>query len=118
VVVSSPEVLRIPVPYRKRPFLLALVLDDVDKDPIDGDRVGSEDDFLRIEPKLRNRRKRTAMPHAFEAVHNLKHCFGRQGLDGREGTDEGQRIGLRPTVRASHIGEIAIGDVLQTPGYT
>src|SRR5437016_6046975 len=56
------EILHVAFPYRNRAFLFALVVNDVDQEAIDGDRIGSELHLFRIEPIAFVPGKWSAMP--------------------------------------------------------
>ncbi len=105
-----------PVPDRDRALRLALVLDDVEQQPIDGDRIGAEHDLLRIEDVPGGSRERSAVPHAAQPVHDLQHRPRPQRLDRGERADERVGVRLAALVRARDVREAAVGDVLQAAG--
>ena len=72
---------RRPIPDRDRAARFALVVDDVEQQAIDGDRIGAEHDLFRIEDVFCRPRERTAVPHAAQAVHDLEHRPGTERLD-------------------------------------
>src|SRR6476661_7544023 len=62
----------IAIPDRDRAVRLSLVVDDVEQQPIDRDRIGAEQDLLRIEDVLGRPRERTAVPDAANPIHDLQ----------------------------------------------
>src|SRR5207248_9747992 len=59
------------IPHRVGSLGFALIIDDVDQQPVDGDRIGSEHHLLGIEPELSRGRKRAAVPDTAQAIHHL-----------------------------------------------
>ena len=53
------------------------------------------------------------MPHAAQSVHDVKHDLRGNRLDRGQRADEAVGIGLLPAVRAVHVREMAVGDILQ-----
>src|SRR5437867_3559518 len=109
--------IRSPLPDGNRAFLFPLVVDDVDQQPVDRDRVGAEHHALGIKTITPLGRERTALPYASQAVHDLEHGLRAQRFYGRERADKRIRMRLRSHMRASYIGKIAVRDVLETSGH-
>ena len=106
------------VPDRDRAVRAALVLDDVEQQPIDGNGIAAKHDLPWIEHVARGSRKRTAMPHAAQTVHDLQHRPGAQRLDRSERADNGVGVGLAPLMCARDVGKAPVGDVLQAPRHS
>src|SRR5205807_8476353 len=72
------------VPNGDRAFRLALVVDHIQQQPIDGHGISSKDDLLRKETELRELRKGPAVPDTTQPVHDLQYGLRTQRLRARE----------------------------------
>src|SRR5215472_2250680 len=104
------------VPHGIGALGFALVVDDVEQEPVDRDRIGSKHHLLRIEAKLVRIGKGTAVPDAPQAIHDLQRSDRAQRFDHRQSSDEGERVGLLIAMRAGHVAEVSVGNVLEAPG--
>ena len=91
---------------------LAFLLDHFNQLVVHGDRIGAEHDLLGIKAEARIVAEGALVPDAVQAVHDIQHYAGTNRLGGGQRPDERVRIGLGETVRAVHVGKMAIRDVL------
>src|SRR2546425_8972426 len=104
------------VPNRCGVLGLALAVNHVKQQTVDGHGVGAEYHLLREKAEFSCGREWPAVPHAAQAVHDFEHRARAQRLDGGQRPDERIRVGLESGVRARHIRKISVGDVLETAG--
>ncbi len=98
------------------PSRLALVVDDVEKQAIHRDGIGSEHDLPRVEHVAGGSGKGTAVPDRAQSVHDLQHRARAQRLDARQRADHRVGVRLARLVRARDVREAAVGDVLEAAG--
>jgi hypothetical protein len=92
------------------------LLDDIQQQAIDSDRVGTEEEIAGIEDVALGVREGTSMPDAPQAVHDLQNRSRAHRLDCGERADEGVGVGLAVEMRSGDIREAAIRYVLQAAG--
>jgi hypothetical protein len=75
---------------------LALIVDHIDQQAVNRHRIGPQHHLLGIKTKLAAGRKRPAVPHAAQSIHDVQHSTRPHGLDRGQRADERIRIALRP----------------------
>src|SRR4051812_21706940 len=104
---------RASVKQRRRAFLLPFVFNHVEEHVIERNWIGSQNNLLGKEKKLRTLQKRTSLPQTAQAVHNVQNRSRSQWLNRGQRSDERVGVGLFSLMRPRHVRKIPVGDVLQ-----
>src|SRR5450432_3293289 len=107
------QVFPAPVPDRYRAFGFSLLFDGFEQQTVHGDGIGPEHDLAGVVGERGVDEERAAMPNALQSVHDVENRAGAEGLGAGEGADKCVGVRLLILVRAGHVREVAVRDVLQ-----